>query len=75
MSECFTVGLQEAEKSTRNKVETVSPDTLYIDFVKDPISIIIIYFTTRQCMIYSIMVMKLRSMTIIHFLGWFPAPS
>ena len=29
MSEFFTVGLQEAEKSTRNKVETVSPDTLY----------------------------------------------
>ena len=29
MSELFTVGLQEAEKSTRNKVETVSPDTLY----------------------------------------------
>jgi hypothetical protein len=29
MSEFFTVGLQEAEKSTKNQVETVLPDTLY----------------------------------------------
>jgi hypothetical protein len=30
MSDIFTLGLQEAEKSTKNKVETVLPDTLYI---------------------------------------------
>ena len=35
MSELWTVGLQEAEKSTKNKVETVLLDTLYIDnFIK-----------------------------------------
>jgi hypothetical protein len=31
MSELFSVGLQEAEKSTKNKVETVLLDTLYLN--------------------------------------------
>ena len=30
MSEILTVGLQEAEQSSKTKVETVLPDTLYL---------------------------------------------
>ena len=35
MSEFLTAGLQEAEKSTKNEVETVLPDTLYLSFIPD----------------------------------------